>query len=248
MKNQPCHQTWCGGDQETSAADYLQSIEQEFSRIKGRFSALGPLDWSLAAKWESDGIPLAVVLRAMGEVEKNFKDSKIKKPIGSLRYFEKQIELEFAEWLSRQIGKPTDYKIGCDPGSPEGDTAAIVLASSDETDILAHFVSAYDRAHLPEPVASAVLKTKDQLLELLNDAENDVKMSDTAIENRLEAIAADLELSLVVSLPETERARMIERIKLEYAAIRINDESRQKILIKEAYKYFSLPKLTLFEL
>ncbi|MBS1793388.1 MAG: hypothetical protein JSS81_06015 [Acidobacteria bacterium] len=237
MKNQPCHQTWCGGDQETSAAEYLQTVEDEFSRIRGRWSPLGPLDWNLADKWRKDDVPLSVVIRAMDAVHKKFQESKRRDSINSLRYFEKQVEIEFAEWLSRQVGKSEPAEAG----------PMVALAISDETDVLHYFVSAYDRpAGLPEPIASAVSKAQQQLLDLLNESE--AGLSETATENRLEVIAADLELSMVVSLPDDERARMLERIKIEYQKISINDESRQKLLIKQAYAYFWLPKLTLFEL
>ncbi len=104
-------------DADGRAANFLESVEQEYSRIRGRWSPLGPLDWQLAAKWETDGVPLSVVIRAMETVHKKFQDSRRKDSINSLRYFEKQVDVEFGEWLSRQVGKSGDYLIGVDPGS-----------------------------------------------------------------------------------------------------------------------------------
>jgi hypothetical protein len=222
--------------------NYLQEIENEFSRLRGRWTMLAPVDWQLAANWEKNGIPLRIVFSAMGDVDKKFKDKNPKDSINSLRYFEKAVEKQFGEWQKTQVGK-ADYI-----QDDEQSTQVVAYAVSDETDVLEYFVESLDRKNLPEPLAAAAFKARDAIIEILCQIQEDVLRSTDEIERHLEAVCAELELSLVVSIPEDERARMLETIKREYAAININAESRQKLLIKQAYQFFGLPKLTLFEL
>jgi hypothetical protein len=221
--------------------NYLQEIENEFSRLRGRWTMLAPVDWQLAADWEKKGIPLRIVFSAMGDVDKKFKDKNPKDSINSLRYFEKAVEKQFSEWQKTQVGK-SDYI------QDEQTTEVAAYAVSDETDVLEYFVESLDRKNLPEPLAAAVFKARGAILEILRQVEEDVLRSTDEIERHLEAICADLELSLVVAIPEEMRAQMLETIKREYSQITINAESRQKLLIKQAYQFFGLPKLTLFEL
>ncbi len=226
--------------------NYLEEIEQEFSKIRGRWTSLAPLDWALAQTWETKQIPLSVVFRAMDDVHKKFIAANPKRTdtINSLRYFEKGVEKEFAEWQTSQVGK--SLEISTTEENTMNDFGC--FAVSDETDVLEFLVTAYDRKNLPEPLRSAAINTRTQVLELIADVAKNNQLSDTDIETRLEKISADLELSLVVSIPEDVRARMIETVKRDYAQITITAESRQKLLIKQAYAHFGLPKLTLFEL
>lgn len=63
------------------------------------------MDWGLAAQWETNGIPLRIVLRAMDDALKKHADQKRKDSINSLRYFTPAVEREFADWQTSQVGK-----------------------------------------------------------------------------------------------------------------------------------------------
>ncbi len=225
--------------------NYLEEIEQEFSKIRGRWTPLAPLDWALAQTWETKQIPLSVVFRAMDDVHKKFIAANPKRTdtINSLRYFEKGVDKEFAEWQTSQVGKALEI-----PTTEENTMNYLDdYVASVETDILDYFAKQFDRKNLPEPLNSAAQNALIELLALIKETAKS-EMSDTDLETRLEKISADLELSLAVSIPADVRTRMIETFKRDYANITITAESRQKLLIKQAYAHFGLPKLTLFEL
>lgn len=68
-------------------SNFLEEIENEYSRLRGMPSRLSPMDWNLAQVWEDSGLPLRVVLRAMGEVAEKFRAQKRTDKINSLSYF-----------------------------------------------------------------------------------------------------------------------------------------------------------------
>lgn len=86
-------------------SNYLEQIESEYSRIRGKYSPLSPMDWQLAQKWEDAGIPLHIVLTAMSEVFRKFEASKKGGKINSLSYFTQEVEKQFATWKESQVGK-----------------------------------------------------------------------------------------------------------------------------------------------
>ncbi len=227
--------------------NYLEQIEQEFSKIRGRWTPLAPLDWALAQSWETKQIPLPFVFRAMDDVHKKFVAANPNRPdtINSLRYFEKGVEKEFAEWQTSQVGK-ADYLQDDDLSEVSG-FAVLTAADYDDVQALYSLEAKLQKDNQPEPLRSARINAAIKILALIDDVVPK-KLSTSDIETRLEAISAELDLSLVLSLPDEVRARMLETIKRDYARITINDESRQKLLIKQAYEFFGLPKLTLFEL
>lgn len=89
-------------------SSYLEEIENEYSRGRGKLSRLSPLDWALAQKWQNEGIPLFVVIRSMQNVIAAFQSSKRPGTINTLSYFTQEVEKQFAEWNSTQIGKNSD--------------------------------------------------------------------------------------------------------------------------------------------
>lgn len=98
-------------------SNYLEDIENEYSKIRGRFSPIAPIDWHLAESWEKKGIPLSVVLRAMSETGENFKAGNRKGTINTLRYFEQEVEKQFADYCAVTVGKS-------DSTAPDGEATA----------------------------------------------------------------------------------------------------------------------------
>lgn len=232
-------------------SNFLEEVENEFSRGRGRSSRLSPLDWNLAANWETRGVPLSLVLRAMGDV---FKQNAVKhKPetINSLRYFTPAVEKTFAEWQSSQVGKSTGDELRnfrkVVTKTKENIMPNSQSLSNENARILDYIIERLPKANLPEPLQPAVRVLRGELLHLLDDV-NQKSMSLTEIENRLAELARQLEIPLAVSISENEREQMIEDIKRDYDPLKVTDQLRQKILSKQLYKRFDLPELTLFEI
>ncbi|MBK8810667.1 MAG: hypothetical protein IPN69_08035 [Acidobacteria bacterium] len=207
-------------------SDYLQEIEVEYQRIRGRRGILKPLDWDLADRWERAGIPLGLVLRTIETVGKQFRRTNPNDTINSLRYFESSVESAFAAWRQSRIGAP----------EPEPETRSEVEAALDR------LAGSLDREDLPEPLISAIRNARDIVLALL-----DSDLSETAIEEQLEPHRAQLDLCIGLSLPTDVSDRLKLAIDREFGA-RLTVDATRNLLIARAYKHFGLPQLTLFEL
>ena len=101
--------------------NYLQEIENEYTRIRGKFSLLSPKDWALAQSWEEKGIPLRIVLKAMSECFRQFHAQKRTGLINSLSYFTQEVEKQFADWSKTRVGKQEKNTMNI----PEPDAAAM---------------------------------------------------------------------------------------------------------------------------
>lgn len=126
---------------------------------------------------------------------------------------------------------------------------AMITDGIDETvSILETLVDGYsNRNNLPEPLRSAAAQTRGELLALIDDCrQKQLSMED--IEKRLDELAERQNLSIVVSIPEEDRAAMVEAISREYQNRTLSQDSRAKILTKKLYQKFGLPELTLFEI
>ena len=85
--------------------NYLENIESEYSRIRGKWSPLSPMDWQLAQSWEDSSIPLHIVLTSMSDVFRQFEANKKGGKINSLSYFTQEVEKQFSAWKESQVGK-----------------------------------------------------------------------------------------------------------------------------------------------
>lgn len=236
-------------------SNYLPEIEAEYSRGRGKSSLLSPIDWHLAQSWEDSGIPLHIVLAAMGDGFKNFYSTKRKDTVNSLRYFTQEVEKQFAAWQTSQVGKSIngDSAAKTEEIMPQFTTAEEISLTDDNIQILNNLVANLTpesflsvSVPLPEPLASAVARTRGEILAFIDDVQS-YRLSIDSIEENLGNLARELEISLVISVTEGERAEMIESVRAERNGHFTNDEIIQKILMKKLYQKFNLPELTLFE-
>jgi len=85
--------------------NYFTEIEDAFIRRRGKHLLLSPLDWALMEGWQERGVPLHVVLRAIETVFDGFeKQPNQNRSIKSLFYCREEVEAQFTEWSSAQIG------------------------------------------------------------------------------------------------------------------------------------------------
>lgn len=217
---------------QTKMSDYLQQIENAYSRGRGKTSRLSPLDWQLAARWETEGVPLPVALRAIDEGFASHRKANKGGQINTLRYFEKLVDQHFGDWVKNQIGK-----------SGESAENPVQFSAADKVKNLAAIYAG--RADLPEPLQSAITELARDLRELLAAAESDPGMSPVTIDERLQEMATGLEIPMALSVPDDERARIVIDVVKEFGTL--DDETRSNICIQRLYKKFNLPKLSVFE-
>jgi hypothetical protein len=94
--------------------NYFTEIEETFVRRRGKHLFLSPLDWALIDGWQERGIPLHIVIRSIESVFDVYDQQPPgTRTIKSLFYCREEIEVQYGEWLTSQIGKagekePTD--------------------------------------------------------------------------------------------------------------------------------------------
>lgn len=92
--------------------NYFSDIEELFARRRGRNLLLSPLDWALIEDWRTRGVPLRIVLNAIGKVfDSADRQPAKKRQIKSLTYCRDEVEAQYADWLASQIGKNGREKV-----------------------------------------------------------------------------------------------------------------------------------------
>lgn len=77
---------------------FFTDIEAAFGCERGKPYRSSPKDWQLMQTWQTAGIPLHVVTRAIKDCFKRKSD------IGSLAYCANAVEREHGDWKASQVG------------------------------------------------------------------------------------------------------------------------------------------------
>lgn len=225
-------------------SNFFEQIENEYSRARGKLSRLAPLDWQLADEWQKKEIPLSVILGAMHDVAKNFRDKNRIGTINTLRYFAPEVEKRFAAWLETQVGKNTEEKTMTQ-------TASQFSQNDENIVILDKLVSELTPEHftrrgisLPEDLAKAVAQVRSEILALMSEI-NTKQPSLDEIDGKLEAIACDFNLALISGFSDEQTSEMVREIKAEQR-FTLTEELLQKMLTRKMRQKYGLPEITLF--
>lgn len=213
--------------------NYLAAIESEFSRIRGKWSPLSPMDWQLADSWEQKGIPLHVVLNAMSEVFRKFESSKKSGKINGLSYFTQEVESKFAEWSELQIGK-ADESEDTEEDVSFGDEIICRL----ETIYHAFLNNIFD---CPETLREILSKTLSVVRNLRDEDDPE------RIESVLESQKTLLNEAIIKYLSETNDD-YYEFTPHRYNISDKRPEFQHLMLVKKFRDKYNLPDLTLYEL
>lgn len=180
----------------------------------------------------------------MDDVAEKFGAQKRTDKINSLSYFKQEVDKQFDEWRSRQVGKHI-----CEETTMQNLSVAEMTTQTDASvEILEAFVGQFSSAaDLPEPLKSAVANARRNLLLVIEQTKQNHLSSDE-IEASLNVLSDELNLSLVLSISEAERAEMIAKIKKDYGKFTITDDVRAKVLNRELRERFGLPELSLYAL
>src|SRR5215217_7943611 len=76
---------------------YFQAVEKIFVELRGAPLLVSPADWHVASRWHQEGVPLALVKRALEEVFAKRKERGTKGRISSLRYCAPAVEAAWAD-------------------------------------------------------------------------------------------------------------------------------------------------------
>lgn len=225
--------------------NYFTEIEETFIRRRGRNLLLSPLDWTLIETWQQREVPLHIILRGIEKVFDSMDSQPARKrSIKSLTYCRDEIEAQYADWLTRQAGKPSG--------------AATISAETTQSGFLTR---EYVLEHIENSIAQLKIIKQPELQEDLRRAvagleslrENFTDDCDAA-----EKILLETENFLDAQLKRNTDPAHLNRIKKEVEA---NLAAYKNKMDKEAYeKTFDLmflkrlredlriPRLSLFSL
>ena len=210
-------------------SDFLQEVEAEYMRIRGRRGLLKPLDWDLAAKWESAGCPLPVVLRTMAEIGDRFNRENPDDQINSLRYFDPAVRRAAAAFQAGQVGKSEPA------GAPESQLSdMLVIDVKKQLESLEKAVT--DLAFRQTKLTREILEVAWEINQL---RESEI-IDDRSVESRLQ----ELDRQLIATLRSTVSIEINETFD---EAGFSSDLYLQASQISAAVRsYFQVPEITLF--
>lgn len=216
--------------------DYLEEVEAAYSKCRGKWSMLSPLDWQLAAEWEKAGIPLFIVHRAIEDCCKKFKAKKDPGKINTLRYFDQAVRQHFAGWSRARVGAST----ATEPAEVHEQNEADAAIERCEL-IIAKFGEAKPKTS-PE-IREALTLVIDAVFQIILYVEGNGN-TDSA-DRDLNAIALWFDSELLRLSPDRDSVRAdLEKRFPQYAGT----DAYDRLLIKELYDRLNLPRLALYEL
>ena len=159
--------------------NYFTEIEDTFVRRRGKHLLLSPIDWAMIEGWQERGIPLHIVLRGIESVFDVFDKNPGPRSIKGLLYCREEIEAQYQEWLTAQIGRS------------EEETSAVAGQSFADNEIESHIQSAIDKLRntknkrLKEDLERAAVRLEELKSNLTDDIET-IDKSLTDIEHFLD--------------------------------------------------------------
>jgi hypothetical protein len=220
--------------------NYFTEIEDTFIRRRGKHLLLSPIDWAMMETWQERGIPLHIVLRGIESVFDHFDKNPRPRTIKSLLFCREEIEAQFAEWATSQIGK-TDAAHTVDEDNP------LSLSVIDE-----HITSVIDNLQrvaaesLTEDITRAVTRLTELKANVAADPEQtDRSLSD--VENFLD--------QALLSKTEKPHLKQIEKdVAGQMRAYKADmekdayDKTFRLMLLKRLREDLGIPRMSLFYL
>jgi hypothetical protein len=205
---------------------YYRAVEDHFAALRGTTFLFSPKDFALLRKWWREGVPLAAVLAALGEVWERRRE-RAEDPVSSLAYCRHAVARHAKRLAVARVGAPEE-------GKPANFDAALQA--------LAANVAARVVAWQHVPLVAAVL----------GDLERAVVSLPTNLEGAtLDGALADLEFTtldaLLGALPAEMRNVTISEVEAEMADLQLADEVRERtrhaLVVKALRRLIGLPRL-----
>jgi hypothetical protein len=205
---------------------YYRAVEDHFAALRGTTFLFSPKDFALLRKWWREGVPLAAVLAALGEVWERRRE-RAEDPVSSLAYCRHAVarhakRLAVARVGAAKKGKPANF-----------DGALHALAAN-----VAESAAAWQ--HLP--LVAAVLRDLERAV---------VSLPTNVEEATLDEALADLEFTtldaLLGALPAEMRNVTVSEVEAEMADLQLADEVRERtrhaLVVKALRRLIGLPRL-----
>lgn len=220
--------------------NYFTEIEDAFIRRRARHLLLSPIDWAMMETWQERGIPLHIVLRGIESVFDNFDKNPRPRTIKSLLFCREEIEAQFAEWTTSQIGK-----------SSESETAEqnplLTRAAVEE-----HLASVISKLRLVNAISIGedVGRSISRLEELASNISDDTEMTDKSLSD----VENFLDQSLLSKTEKTHLKQIEKEIAGQLRAYKAEmekeayDKTFRLMLLKRLREDLGIPRMSLFYL
>jgi hypothetical protein len=90
---------------------YLAAVEARLAELAGAPLVLSTRDWERVRRWRQRGIPLAVVLRSLGDVLGGRPPEEAPERARSLAYCERAVEQRWKSAREGQVGRPARHAV-----------------------------------------------------------------------------------------------------------------------------------------
>ena len=151
--------------------NYFTEIEDTFVRRRGKHLLLSPIDWAMIEGWQERGIPLHIVLRGIESVFDVFDKNPGPRTIKGLLYCREEIEAQYQEWLSAQIGRSDE------------EASAVANQSFADDEIENHIQSSIEklRSIKNKRLQEDLERAASRLEELKNNLTDDIETIDKSL-------------------------------------------------------------------
>ncbi|MCS6874558.1 MAG: hypothetical protein N2Z23_07415 [Pyrinomonadaceae bacterium] len=231
-------------------SEYFFRIEKVFQKHRKNAISLTPLDWDIVESWFNRGIPLHLILRVLDDSFSKLDENR-KRKLNSLRYFRKEVERVFKEWLFSQIGRQQEDSRFED---------FVLLHLQQKIEALSHSIERLPDVALKESLAEVLSRLITLKMEIENQTKNHLK-GDQIEKEQMENLEFHLKeldevLTRVILVNSDEELiekcrRWAEKEAYKYKR-KVSREVYQKTLetlfLKALRDEYRLPKLGLFEL
>jgi hypothetical protein len=226
--------------------NYFSEIEETFIRRRGKQLFVSPLDWALIDEWKDRGVPLHIVIRAINDVfdlrDRQVADQKVPtRPISSLSYCKSEVEAQFAEWSTSQVGKSPQAD------GDDGRTPTFTIdAVKHHIDGAIEKLEAVDRPEIVEALRWAIVR-----LNLLRD---ELTENWEHVDGQLNATEKELEAAMITSWKSEEFEPIEKSVAAQLAEYKdtMEPEAYQRtfsiMLLKQLRDKSGIPRLGLFYL
>jgi len=220
--------------------NYFTEIEDTFVRRRGKHLLLSPIDWAMIEGWQERGVPLHIVLRGIESVFDTFDKNPGPRTIKGLLYCREEIEAQYAEWLTAQVGRH------------DGETSSVAGQAFEREGIEKHIQAAIESLRkakdkrLTEDLERAAVRLEELKANLVEDAE--------AVDKSLTDIEHFLDQALVTNSDKQHLKKLEKETTAQLKAYKseMEKESYEQtfrlMLLKRLREEYGVPRLGLFYL
>ncbi|NNE99000.1 MAG: hypothetical protein HKN25_08260 [Pyrinomonadaceae bacterium] len=224
--------------------NYFTEIEETFIRRRGKHLMLSPLDWAMVESWKERGIPLRIAIRAIEDVfDRVDKKPNKARSIKSLSYCREEVEAQYEEWLSAQVGKTSDQD---EADSAEPDDAGVLSVEETATH-LRTLLDSLSKAKADGEL-HRVLDRVAAKLERMIDIEADAK----SVERSLGELEKKIDRALLKNTDSDALSLMNKNVKSDLSEYEtkmekdVYERTFELMLLKKLREEANIPRLSLF--